>query len=71
MSLEEESEIEFLKKQSCYIAGFTEQGSETHTSLYDVFINGNSTTFYWFIIIIINWLVSAGTITINPDSKGK
>ena len=46
MSLEEESEIEFLKKQSCYIAGFTEQGSETHTSLYDVFINGNSTTFY-------------------------
>ena len=40
LSLGEESEIEALKTQSCYVAGFTDPQSEAHTDLYDIFING-------------------------------
>lgn len=36
----EDNEIEGLKSQVTYVAGFTDASSENKTELYDLFVNG-------------------------------
>ena len=40
LSLEEESEKDILRNQTCYVAGFTDPGVEAHAELYDLFVDG-------------------------------
>jgi hypothetical protein len=56
-----EVEVNDLKTAAPYVAGFTDAAIESHTELYDVFVNGRyySTSFMFLYVSIINVLSSS------------
>ena len=63
-------EVADLKLAAPYVAGFTDPAIESHTELYDVFVNGRLCMAVVCCYCSFTFLVPGNSISVAPHAKG-